>query len=351
MKRYPVYVSSLARISRIVGAVAFPLLLLAVVAHRSGVLVLEAMAFGIILACLVGVAAILMGVISYGQLWTRGGIGASSATWGIIYGSLAVLPGLAFGYFLFSGTRALDVSTNRVDPPAIHKVEEGGQVLRSIREIQTAMRQPLVPEDIVSRRYRVDPAQLHVAALKAARRSGWTITKIVEPDMLDSETSFEAVAKTPILGLTEDVSVRIRPDRIGTLFDIRSASRNGITGLTDNVDRIRAFYAALDGVLLETYGEIEEIKIEADTESLTIADEEASEEDAERIPLPGFKPYIEDPKTDEELQAEAEALQQQGFDAAFEGLASDAAVEALNRSDAAGDTDAENEAGEPQTTE
>ncbi|NVK33531.1 MAG: DUF1499 domain-containing protein [Rhodobacteraceae bacterium] len=310
MKRYAAFVSPLARVSRMVGAVALPLLVLSILAHRSGFLVLEAMAFGILIASAIGILAILMALIAYSQLWHRGGKGAGSATWGIFYALLAVLPGLVFAYSLFSGTRALDVTTNRSDPPKLERLQEDeGQVLRSIREIQTWIKQPEVPEDIVPRRYRVDPGQLYVAAIKAAERSGWQLTRVLEPDMQDTESSFQAVVKTPILGLLEDVAVRIRPDRIGSFFDMRSASRHGITGLRDNADRIRAFYEELDGVLLETYGEIENIAVLDLDDPVQVSETPDPDEPVDAlIPLPGFKPYIEDPKTEEELQAEAEAL-------------------------------------------
>jgi len=48
----------------------------------------------------------------------------------------------------------------------------------------------------------------------------------------------EAVARTPIMGFREDVSIRVTPDGDGSRVDIRSASRYFESDLGSNASRV-----------------------------------------------------------------------------------------------------------------
>ncbi len=58
----------------------------------------------------------------------------------------------------------------------------------------------------------------------------------------------------PYFSLKDDVVVRIQPDRVGSLLDVRSASRFGSHDFGTNARRIRGFLESLDQVLLRNYG-------------------------------------------------------------------------------------------------
>ncbi|MBS8261221.1 DUF1499 domain-containing protein [Roseibium polysiphoniae] len=314
MKRYPVFTSNIARRSRRVGAIALPVAVLGVLAHRAGVLEPAQMFFSILLATILGIAALFLAVAGFLQLWNRGGTGAGHAVLGSIYGIAALLPAAALAMGPFLQDSALDVSTDPDDPPAflqgVEQLVTPNQLLRVLKVLSE------VPHsaDIVSRRYRMQPAELHFAALKAARRNGWRIVAETPPDLLDDPTGFQAEVKTPVLGLSEDVVVRIRPDRLGALFDMRSASRSALQDIGGNSDRIRNFYGAVDDVLLETYGEIESIEVLDDgvvregNPPEGVSDVRADGD--EKIPVPEFKPYVEgaedssaaDPDSAEDLE-------------------------------------------------
>jgi len=314
MKRYPVFTSNIARLSRRVGAIALPVAVLGVLAHRAGLLEPAQMSFSILLATILGIAALFLAVAGFLQLWNRGGTGAGHAVLGSAYGIAALLPAAALAMGPFLQDSALDVSTDPDDPPAfLQGVEEpvtSNQLLQVLKVRSDAPHSA----DIVSRRYRMQPAELHFATLKAARRNGWRIVAETPPDLLDDPTGFQAEVKTPVLGLVEDVVVRIRPDRLGALFDMRSASRSALQDIGGNSDRIRNFYGAVDDVLLETYGEIESIEVLDDAVVLEgdppegVSDVRADGD--EKIPVPEFKPYVEgaedssdeDPDSAEDLE-------------------------------------------------
>lgn len=309
MKRYPVYSSTSARVSQRLGAVAVPVSILAVLAQRIALIGPREMVFSVLAGAGLGIVAIALALVAFGRLWARGGTGATKAALGTLYGIVALVPlGLFVGHAALSPGMD-DVSTNWADPPQFKTVssrdgEEPGAVLKALfRPAETGLQRDLFP-DIVPRRYRIAPAQLHAAVLEVSRRNGWIITYELPPDLLDAPTGLQVEARTLLLGLTEDMVVRIRPDPLGALLDVRSVSRFGLEGLTGNVDRIRELFAGIDDVLLETYGNIERVAVT--DEDLADPDRAGSDpaeaapveigagtEDTERIPIPAFKPYFE----------------------------------------------------------
>ena len=76
---------------------------------------------------------------------------------------------------------------------------------------------------------------------KAAANLGWQIIETVPPGGRMGAGRLEAIDRTLILRLPDDVTVRIRPRADGTRIDIRSASRMGTHDLGTNAQRIRAF--------------------------------------------------------------------------------------------------------------
>jgi len=73
-------------------------------------------------------------------------------------------------------------------------------------------------------------------ALAVAEQLGWEIT------WQDPEAwQFEAVDTTAIMGFKDDVAVRIRSSANGSVLDLRSVSRVGVSDLGANAKRIGAF--------------------------------------------------------------------------------------------------------------
>ena len=188
MKRYPVYSSSSARLSQRLGAVAVPVSILAVLAQRLALIGPREMVFSVLAGAGLGLVAIVLALIAFGRLWARGGTGATRAVLGMLYGLAALVPlGLFAGQAVLSPGME-DVSTNWTDPPRLQAVsgdkgEDPGGVLTALfRPVETGRQGDLFP-DIVPRRYRIAPGQLHAAALEVSRRNGWVITYELPPDM------------------------------------------------------------------------------------------------------------------------------------------------------------------------
>ena len=88
----------------------------------------------------------------------------------------------------------------------------------------------------------IPPAQSFARAERAAREMGWDIVSTVP-----LEGRLEATDSTPLLGFKDDIVVRIRESVAesgqgsGSVVDVRSVSRVGLSDIGTNAKRIRAF--------------------------------------------------------------------------------------------------------------
>jgi hypothetical protein len=312
MKRYPVHNSRAAPASRSLGAVAFALALLAVLAKRFGLVTPDIFVLSLAAAAVLAIAAILCALTAFVRIWSFGGAGVSTSIFGIFLGGLALSAPAAVLGMLVVKPELTDVSTDPVEPPVLIELAPGddqavlvwaASILRNTGLVHTeattdqeqsaAEQQLALYPDIVPRRYRISPGELHAAAKKAVQTVQWQITDELPPDLLDAPTALWAEETTRILGLKHDVAFRIRPDPFGALLDVRARSQSPLRELSSNADVIRQVLSAVDKVLLETYGDLERLAVEeADLEEDVPL--ETLEPEREMIPLPGFKPYFED---------------------------------------------------------
>lgn len=316
MKRYAAYRSASAPASRTVGSVALMLAVIAFLAKRFGVIDADVFVLSLIGAAAIALVALMLAIIGLHRIWTYGGGGLPAALSGILLGAAAlVAPALVLGMLtIHSGSQ--DLSTDRQDPPAVvvQSLEAEQPVLAWMNQVLEAHLWPNLKQfsakdqsritdratdnpDIVSRRYRIAPAQLHAAGAKALEELGWTVVDELPPDLLDAPTRLQAEGVTRVLGLKHDVALRIRPDAVGALLDVRSRSRTPLKDLSDNADHIRVVFAEIDQVLLETYGDLARLSVEEgalEEEDLQL---EPVEDPRDTIPLPGFKPYFEEEGT------------------------------------------------------
>jgi len=137
-----------------------------------------------------------------------------------------------------------DISTDTVNPPpfvaiaplradAPNPVEYAGdEVARQQREAYP---------DITSFSSDVYPAILFEHAVATARNMGWEIVA-AEPDA----GRIEATDTTFWFGFKDDVVIRIQGNNGGSIVDVRSKSRVGMSDVGANAARIRRFLDALE---------------------------------------------------------------------------------------------------------
>jgi uncharacterized protein (DUF1499 family) len=94
------------------------------------------------------------------------------------------------------------------------------------------------------------PEEAFEIARKAAERRGWRIVESVPPGGRIGLGRIEAVDRTFLLRLPDDVTVRLRPRADGTRIDVRSASRLGRHDFGANAARIRRYLDEVSGLAL-----------------------------------------------------------------------------------------------------
>ena len=82
----------------------------------------------------------------------------------------------------------------------------------------------------------IAPQAAFKAALKAARAMGWEID-----DADPSIGHIEATATTVWFGFKDDIAINVMPDNTGSVINVRSESRLGLSDLGKNARRVRAY--------------------------------------------------------------------------------------------------------------
>jgi hypothetical protein len=137
--------------------------------------------------------------------------------------------------------RLAEVTTDPVRPPAF-VFDQGA---RATGSADAALQKEAYP-DVVPRRYPVDVVKVFAEARRLVGARGWDVLDATQPANVRSTGRIEAVARTVVFGLREDVAIRFEPDGSGTRVDMRSASRYGAHDMGSNAERVRAFLNDLD---------------------------------------------------------------------------------------------------------
>lgn len=244
--------SRLAGWSSQCAILAVPVLVLAAVGHRLGLIdataTYGAMALGFSLAALAVVAA----MAAFEAIWrdARGGLG--QALRGAIL-ALAILMIPAIGAWkIIHYPQLVDISTDVSNPPqflATRSDRSGGQdSIGQFSGDEIALQNEAYP-DIVPRYYPLDTVRVFEAVSGIVERRRW---RVLDQDIpVDSSGSgrIEAVARTLLFGFMQDVVIRIIPEGEGTLVDMRSRARSGDHDLGADAQRIRRYFIDLDAAL------------------------------------------------------------------------------------------------------
>ncbi|WP_430514374.1 DUF1499 domain-containing protein [Pannonibacter phragmitetus] len=315
-KRYPVPRSELGRASRFMAAMGVPTLFAAAVAYRSGIIAANQLELSLLLGVALGLSGLGLAITAIILWWQRGGTGVGDAVRAVFYGVVLLVPLtlLAAGWNMFPQIN--DISTDPSDPPPAVEALSARDALAPPR-FDATLQMQAYPE-IVSRRFRLEPVDLHAAVRKVMEKNGWEIVTELKPDMRDSPSLLQAVARVPFIGLPAGISVRVEPDVTGSILDVRASSRFAVHDLGFNAQQIRRFYRDLDAALTEAYGSIGRLNVteeeaeeaRAQAEELPFLTEQPQEDANRPVPLPGFKPYqapepaAADPEFDEIYQGD-----------------------------------------------
>lgn len=190
-----------------------------------------------LLAAILGAIALVAGLAGAGRAAILGGAAAL-----VIAVATLALPVRMLSAAL-SVPRIHDITTDTERPPAFVAVlARRGDALNPAEYPgpEVAAKQRAGYPDLGPAELAVPPARALAAATDAARALGWEIVAEAPAD-----GRLEATDTTAWWGFKDDVVVRVAPRGSGSVVDVRSKSRVGVSDLGVNANRIRRFLSEL----------------------------------------------------------------------------------------------------------
>jgi uncharacterized protein (DUF1499 family) len=194
--------------------------------------------------------AILVGFAAFAAIWQNGSRGMGR----ILLAFLISIAVLAYPAYLALQYRKLpaihDITTDPIDPPrfdALARLRAGdGANPAAYAGLYSAEQQRLFYPDIEPVALETPVQRAYEIALRLVNRRKWLIIDERSPQPPLRVGRIEAVARTPIMGFREDVSIRVAPDGEDSRVDIRSSSRYFESDLGSNAARISKFIDELN---------------------------------------------------------------------------------------------------------
>src|SRR6516165_11072562 len=235
-------VSSLANWARNLAVFSVVAVLVSIIIVRFGFLEMKpalATFFGA-LGC--AVLSILVGLLGFVAIWRNGSRGMARILRAFMISAVV----LAYPAYLALQYRRLpaihDITTDPIDPPRFEALAR----LRSGDGANTAVYAGLYSAEQQQKAYPdIEPVELEIPVDRAyaitrqlVTKRKWLVIDERPPAPPRRIGRIEAVARTPIMGFREDVSIRIQPNGEDTRVDIRSSSRYFESDLGSNAARI-----------------------------------------------------------------------------------------------------------------
>src|SRR5712664_4501511 len=186
--------------------------------------------------------SILIGFAAFAAIWQNGTRGMGRILLAFMLDAVV----LAYPAYLSLQYRKLppihDITTDPIDPPRFEALAS----LRSSDGANTAVYAGLYSAEQQRKAYPdIEPVQLEIpvdraygVTLRLVNKRKWLVIDERAPQPPRGIGRIEAVARTPIMGFREDVSIRVTPDGEGSRVDIRSSSRYFESDLGSNAARI-----------------------------------------------------------------------------------------------------------------
>jgi uncharacterized protein (DUF1499 family) len=236
-------VSRLATWARNLAVFSIVAVLVSIVIVRFGFLEMKpalATFFGA-LAC--AGLSILVAIAGAAAIWQNGSGGVGRILLALLI-STAVL---AYPAYLGLQYRKLppihDITTDPIDPPrfeALARLRTGDDANTAVYAgLYSAEQQRIAYPDIETVELEVPVQRAYEITLQLVTKRKWLVIDERAPQFPRRIGRIEAVARTPIMGFREDVSIRVSPDGEDSRVDIRSASRYFESDLGSNASRVR----------------------------------------------------------------------------------------------------------------
>jgi len=186
--------------------------------------------------------SILVSLAAFVAIWQNGSRGMGR----ILLALLIDAAVLAYPAYLAVQYRKLppihDITTDPIDPPrfdALAGLRTGeGANTAVYAGLYSAEQQRHAYPDIETVELDVPVQRAYEVTLQLIAKRKWLVIDERAPQLPRRTGRIEAVARTPIMGFREDVSIRVTPDGEGSRVDIRSSSRYFESDLGSNAARV-----------------------------------------------------------------------------------------------------------------
>ncbi|QOZ75658.1 DUF1499 domain-containing protein [Bradyrhizobium sp. CCBAU 53351] len=189
--------------------------------------------------------SILFGLLGFAAIWQNGSRGMARILLAfLIDGAILAYPAyLALQYRKLPAI--YDITTDPIDPPrfeALARLRTGeGTNTAVYAGLYSAEQQRHFYPDIEPVELEISVDRAYAIALQLVNKRKWIVIDERAPQPPRRIGRIEAVARTPIMGFREDVSIRFVADGDDSRVDIRSASRNFDSDLGSNAARVKKF--------------------------------------------------------------------------------------------------------------
>jgi uncharacterized protein (DUF1499 family) len=238
-------ISGLATWARNLAVFAVVAVLVSIIIVRFGFLEMKPALATFFGGLVIAGLSILFGLAGFAAIWQTGSRGMARILFAFLINALI----LAYPAYLALQYRRLpaihDVTTDPIDPPRFDALAR----LRTGDGTNTAVYAGLYSAEQQRHFYpEIEPIELEVSAERAyalalalVTKRKWLVIDERAPQPPRRMGRIEAVARTPIMGFREDVSIRVVPDGDDSRVDIRSASRYFDSDLGSNAARVTRF--------------------------------------------------------------------------------------------------------------
>ncbi len=186
--------------------------------------------------------SILIGLAGFAAIWQNGTRGMSRILLAFLINGIV----LAYPAYLAWQYRKLppihDITTDPIDPPrfeALARLRSGDGANTAVYAgLYSAEQQRQAYPDIEPVELEIPVDRAYAITLQLVNKRKWLVIDERAPLPPRRVGRIEAVARTPIMGFREDVSIRVAPDGDDSRVDIRSSSRFFESDLGSNAARI-----------------------------------------------------------------------------------------------------------------
>ena len=189
--------------------------------------------------------SILFGLAGFAAIWQNGSRGMARILLAFL------IDGLILAYPAYLGLQYQrlpaihDITTDPIDPPrfdALARLRTGDGANTAVYAgLYSAEQQRQFYPDTEPIELEIPVERAYAIALQLVNKRKWLVIDERAPQPPRKIGRIEAVARTPIMGFREDVSIRVVPDGEDSRVDIRSASRYFESDLGSNAARVKKF--------------------------------------------------------------------------------------------------------------